>query len=290
MTHISSSSAGSLLLCLLGQRGSVGVLWFAIFEQLFLILGVVHTLATDSIAMHRFQISVFGGISVVFAVTGVNNNIFTHVPALDAVAAGWLILAIVNILWTLYFTSEDDSLMLHIFNSLGTGGLTPPSRRRRTRPMSVHNMGVGNGYSAPYGAPPGGVGTVGYDTKMGGSFTGGPVRSDAGSFKQSDRNMEARSIGGTGSINQPGSLSGPAEPAALSSPLMGSGAAGVGAGGGPSPSQQLSQDLSSDMANSSTDIYRAKALYSCKSPHLGLCHLLWLRFSGIREKLTLTFF
>ncbi|KAK7686738.1 hypothetical protein QCA50_010338 [Cerrena zonata] len=141
--------------------------------------------------MHRFQISIFGAISVVFSVFGVNQGIFSHNSALDAMAAGWLILAIVNILWTLYFTSEEDSLMLHIFNSLGTGGLTPPSRRRRTRPMSVHNMGVGNGYSAPYATPPGaGMGTVGYETKMGGSFTGGPVRSDAGSFKQSDRTME----------------------------------------------------------------------------------------------------
>lgn len=139
--------------------------------------------------------------------------------------------------------------------------------------MSVHNMGVGNGYSAPYAASPGGgMGTVGYDTKMGGSFTGGPVRSDTGSFKQSDRNMEARSIGGGGgSINQPGSLNGPTEPAAMNSPLMGSGAAGVGAGGGPSPTGQLSQDMTMNSGNSgaggnndSLDAYRAKALYSCE--------------------------
>ena len=37
---------------------TVGTLWFAIFLQLFLILGVLHTLASDAIAMHRFQISV----------------------------------------------------------------------------------------------------------------------------------------------------------------------------------------------------------------------------------------
>ena len=74
----------------------MGTLWFAIFLQLFLILGVVHTLATDSLAMNRFQISVFGAVAIVFSVIGVDRTIFTSRPALDAVAAGWLILAIVD--------------------------------------------------------------------------------------------------------------------------------------------------------------------------------------------------
>ena len=121
----------------------IGVLWFNIFLQLFLILGVLHTLATDSIAMHRLQISVFGAVAIVFAVEGVNNTIFSNQSALDATAAGWLILAFVDILWVLYFTSEEDSLILYWFNSLGTGGLTPPGRRRR-RTQSMHNMS-GNG-------------------------------------------------------------------------------------------------------------------------------------------------
>jgi SHO1 osmosensor len=133
-------------------RASVGTLWFAIWLQLFLILGVVYTLASDSIAMHRFQIVAFGSVAIVFAVIGVDQSIYTSVASLDTVAAGWLILAMVDILWVLYFTSEEDSLSLYLFNSLGTGGLTPPSRRRRTRTTSMHNpasYGGGGGYSAP---------------------------------------------------------------------------------------------------------------------------------------------
>jgi len=251
-------------------QGFVGVLWFAIFLQLFLIMGVIHTLATDSIAMHRFQISVFGAIAVVFAVTGVNQGIFTGVASLDAMAAGWLILAIVDILWTLYFTSEEDSLMLHVFNSLGTGGLTPPSRRRRTRPMSVHNMGGGNGYSGGYVAPGGGIGSGGYDAKMTNSFAGGPMGGGNGSFKAGS--ADARSLGGAGSItNMTGggganSLSG-ADNVGLSSPLMGSGNAGVGAGGGPlppqgSPSAAPSGPADTSGASADNYMYRAKALYS----------------------------
>ncbi|KAH8099310.1 hypothetical protein BXZ70DRAFT_943222 [Cristinia sonorae] len=251
-------------------HSTVGVLWFSIFLQLFLILGVLHTLATDSIAMHRFQISVFGSIAIVFAVIGVNQGIFSGNASLDAMAAGWLILAIVDILWTLYFTSEEDSLMLHVFNSMGTGGLTPPSRRRRTRPMSVHNMSAGNGYSAGYAAPPGSIGQGGYDTK---SFAGG-ARSDNNSFKAVS--VDARSMGGAGSVTNmpaPNTLSsnggGLDNNAGLASPLMGSGAAGVGAGGGPngqgSPGAlpaQTSPGAADTSVASDTFTYRAKALYA----------------------------
>ncbi|THH33396.1 hypothetical protein EUX98_g786 [Antrodiella citrinella] len=252
-------------------HGSVGVLWFSIFLQLFLILGVLHTLATDSVAMNRFQISVFGAVAIVFAVIGVNQGIFSGNGALDAMAAGWLILAMVDIIWTLYFTSEEDSLILHIFNSMGTGGLSPPSRRRRTRPMSVHNMGAGNGYAAGYAAPPGGISSGGYDTK---SFAG-PVRSDNQSFKAVS--VDNRSMGGAGSVsNAPANNTlstngGGMENAAagLASPMMGPGAAGVGAGGGPngqgSPGAlppPITAPADTSVASADGFTYRAKALYA----------------------------
>lgn len=209
-------------------HASVGTLWFAIFLQLFLMLGVLHTLATDSIAMHRIQISVFGAVAIVFAVQGVNQTIFLSEPALDAVAAGWLILAIVDILWTLYFTSEEDSLMFYIFNSMGTGGLTPPGRRRR-RTQSVHNMS-GNGYTAGYAAA-GSLGPVGYDAKT--NSMAGPIGSGA-SFKNGS--VDARSMNAH-SMHQVALVGGDNTQSA-GSPMMGPGAAGLGAGGGPVPPPQ----------------------------------------------------
>ena len=213
--------------------------------------------------MHRLQISVFGAVAIVFSVHGVNSGIFSGSASLDAMAAGWLILSIVNILWTLYFTSEEDSLMFSIFNRLGTGGLTPPSRRRRTRPMSVHN--IGNGYSAGYAAPPGGIGPSAYDTK---SF-GGPVRSDANSFKATS--VDARSLGGAGSVSNmpaPNTLStnvGGLDPnAGLASPLMGSGAAGIGAGGGGGAPAMSPATTGPDGSGGENHQYRAKALYNCE--------------------------
>ncbi|KAJ6601655.1 hypothetical protein B0H10DRAFT_672958 [Mycena sp. CBHHK59/15] len=127
----------------------VGVVWFAILLQGVLTVGIIYTLASDSVATSRFQISVFGGVAIVFAVIGVQEGLFTREPALEAMAAGWFVLAIIDILWVLYFTSEEDSLILHVF---GSGRLT---RRRRPRAHSgirhIHgkpNFAVGGGVSS----------------------------------------------------------------------------------------------------------------------------------------------
>ena len=189
-------------------------------------------------------------------------------------AAGWLILAMVDILWVLYFTSEEDSLMLHVFNSLGTGGLTPPSRRRRgTRSASMMNMGGGNGYTAGYST--GGIGPM-YDTKMAGSMTG-PI-GGTGSFRAGSVDGAQRSLGGPGSVHNmgtggggPGSIGGGEGSVGPGSPLMGSGAAGIGAGGGgaaPTSPGTAGPDTSGTTGESHQ--YRAKALYNCECTGMAL--------------------
>ncbi|KAG5716470.1 Protein SSU81 [Termitomyces sp. T112] len=250
----------------LGHSG-VGVLWFSIFLQLFLIIGVIYTLASDSISMHRFQISIFGSIAIVFAVIGVNEGIFTHVGSQEAMAAGWLILAIVDILWVLYFTSEEDSLSLHIFNSMGTGGLTPPSRRRRTRTQNSIHMATSNGYVGNYGSG-GGIGSHDpYESKYVGGIGDGaygstePTGIQNPSFTAASLNEQTRSVGnvtsGAGSIhNSPmtgaasiggGDIQGP------NSPLM----AGVGAVGSAGTSTLPDTAPPAEPAF----LYKAKALY-----------------------------
>jgi SHO1 osmosensor len=241
---------------LLVGREVVGTLWFAIWLQLFLIVGVIYTLASDSIAMHRLQIVTFGSVSIVFAVIGVDQTIYDQVASLDAVAAGWLILAMVDILWVLYFTSEEDSLSLHIFNSLGTGGLSPPSRRRRTRTASMHNTasyGGGGGYSAA------GIGSAGYDTKLNGSFAPGignnPLENIPPQSQRSANSVAAPVSPGPAPSALGADTSGPQ---GIHSPLMSTpGNAGIGAGGGP----PLPADTS--IASDTVYPYKAKALYAC---------------------------
>ncbi len=216
--------------------------------------------------MHRFQIVAFGSVAIVFAVIGVNQSIFSGLSSLDAIAAGWLILAMVDILWVLYFTSEEDSLALYLFNSLGTGGLTPPSRRRRTRTTSMHNSATyGNGGGGGYTAA--GIGPATYDTKLNNNsfvpdISGSPLNNmnvpTVPSHSHSQKS--ATSIGAPASPGPTQSAIGAdtSGPQGVNSPLMSTpGNAGIGAGGGP----PLPAD--SSVASDTAYPYRAKALYAC---------------------------
>ncbi|KAJ7136402.1 hypothetical protein C8R43DRAFT_1097936 [Mycena crocata] len=130
----------------------VSVLWFAILLQAFINLGVIAAVATDSVQTGRIQLAVFSAIAAVFAVQGVDAGIFpggnfTPRPALNTMGAGYFLLTTVNLLWVLYFTSEEESAALHLVNRLGTGGLTPPARRRRTRGPSVASSAAKPNYA-----------------------------------------------------------------------------------------------------------------------------------------------
>jgi len=205
--------------------------------------------------MHRLQISVFGAVALVFAVEGANVGLFADgIGSLQAMGAGWLVLSMVDILWVLYFTSEDDSLALHIFNSFGTGGLTPPSRRRRSpRGTSIHMNSPGNGYAAPYSAGGAGIGPGIYDAKIAGN----------GSFHEPIE-PATRSIGGGSITNGPTSIGGGGSirnESTVGSPMMSSGNAGIGAGGGNSPLNSGVPEPAS--GGSDGTVYKAKALYAC---------------------------
>lgn len=163
-----------------GAGSAVGVGWFGIFLQLGVIMGAFWTLATDSVGVHRFQLSIFLAIAVVFAVLGVNSGIFFATSFQRAIGAGWLLLSLVDIIWLFYFTSDEESSFLSVFNSAGSSfSRTPSSTRRTTRATggvssnsrannSNDNNAVGNG-SAGYSGSYAGVG------KTGGSLAGGSV-------------------------------------------------------------------------------------------------------------------
>ncbi|GAA5855454.1 hypothetical protein JCM8547_007837 [Rhodosporidiobolus lusitaniae] len=100
-----------------GSHGSgVGVAWFGIFLQLFLNIGVFVTLATDGVGANRFQLSVFLAVALVMAVWGCNSGIFADTSYQLAIGAGWLLMAVVDVLWILYFTSSDDAWFASVFD------------------------------------------------------------------------------------------------------------------------------------------------------------------------------
>ncbi|POY76770.1 hypothetical protein BMF94_0019 [Rhodotorula taiwanensis] len=87
-----------------------------IFLQAFLNIGVFVTLATDNVGANRFQLSVFLAVALVMATIGVNLGIFQSASYSLAVGAGWIIIAVVDILWILYFTSTDDAWFVALFD------------------------------------------------------------------------------------------------------------------------------------------------------------------------------
>lgn len=215
------------------------------------------------------QVAIFGAIALVFSVFGVNQGIFTDVPSLEAMAAGWLLLAIVNILWLLYFTSEENSLTLHLFNSFGTGGLTGPGRNgfrssgRRTGSRINMQNGPGGGYSSGIASGPdynpvvaGGLGSGpggGYDAKEPG-MGAGPL----GASQTTLGGGRGGSIHSTG-VNGRGAVMGGSPPA------MGPTSGGGTNAGDPSTPLMApgGPGSSGDTPIPETYLYRAKALYAC---------------------------
>ncbi|KAF8157812.1 hypothetical protein B0H34DRAFT_797265 [Crassisporium funariophilum] len=92
------------------SNAPIRLLWFAILIQTFLLLLVAYSfLHTTTTNRYATQIAIFASLATVFAVLGVDANLYSPFPAQKATAAGWLLTAIVNLLLILYFTSPLDA-------------------------------------------------------------------------------------------------------------------------------------------------------------------------------------
>ncbi|KAJ7924204.1 hypothetical protein B0H13DRAFT_1204978 [Mycena leptocephala] len=137
-----------------GHR-AVGALWFALLLQAALNVGVILAITMDSIPTARLQLAAFGAIATVFTVQGTDAGVFSPDHGLQAMGAGYLVLAMVDILWVLYFTSEPESLALHVLDRLGLAPPAPPRRRRSASvataltTTSKPNYKLGGGVGSP---------------------------------------------------------------------------------------------------------------------------------------------
>lgn len=192
-----------------GASGSaVGAPWFGIFLQMFINMGVFITLCRGTLGSNRFQLSIFLAIAVVMAVIGVNSGIFNTTSFQLAVGAGWLLLAVVDILWLLYLTSEPNTFWPNLLDSgssisfssrisssaSSVGGASNLNRRG----MGVGGVGTGSIMSRQGGG--GGQG-VGSQSQLGMSHPGG---STAAVSYSGDRGYQ----GGQKGPGGPGSLGG----------------------------------------------------------------------------------
>ncbi|CAD6572345.1 MAG: Transmembrane osmosensor [Cyphobasidiales sp. Tagirdzhanova-0007] len=114
-----------------GSGSSVGVAWFGIFLQAVLIGALFCVLAAGTLETYRFQLTAFMSIAVVFAVLGTNEGIFSSLSYQTAIGAGWILLAIVDILWLLCLTADDDTRLSLVFSSYA--GDSPTGRTHSMR-------------------------------------------------------------------------------------------------------------------------------------------------------------
>lgn len=128
-------------------------MWFGFLVQTFVnfrVFGVLVGLVTGY--EYGMQISILGSLATGFAVLGVDRNIYSGASAQQATGAGWLIVAIVDLLWIVYFTSPQDSSLVQFVHS-PRGPL--PARNRVTkigRSTDAFAMGVRPGSEAPSGS------------------------------------------------------------------------------------------------------------------------------------------
>ncbi|KAJ7577247.1 hypothetical protein C8J56DRAFT_971393 [Mycena floridula] len=88
-------------------------MWFALFLQLFLNCGVLCvTVFLRSIASYRSQIALFSAMAAVLAIIGLDRHIFSKDMTRYMMAMGWVVVAIIDIVWMLYFSSEKESPLL----------------------------------------------------------------------------------------------------------------------------------------------------------------------------------
>ena len=100
-----------------GGNAEVRVLWFGIVIQFILLVEVFEVVISGMFAF-GVQISIFAGLATVFAVLGTDQNIYASSGAQKAIGAGWLITAIIDLLWIVYFTSPPDSHFIRLASKL----------------------------------------------------------------------------------------------------------------------------------------------------------------------------
>lgn len=136
-----------------GAGGRQGSLWFAIFLQLAVIAGYYACVMTDSLATARLQLTAFTAVALVFSVTGINSGIYSGNSSEQAVAAGWFLITITNIVWLLFVTAEEESPFYALLN-IANDGVTPPGAGGRAggpRYNGNQNMRMANNASTGLG-------------------------------------------------------------------------------------------------------------------------------------------
>lgn len=88
--------------------------WWGLAFELCLILGVIYIVGASSVHAYRMALMAFLSTATIYTTNSTNNSVWNPSPANGAVAAGHILLSIINILWVFYFGTTDEA-RLHQF-------------------------------------------------------------------------------------------------------------------------------------------------------------------------------
>ena len=104
-------------------------MWFGLVVQTMvtaLVLEVIVGSATYNAAYaYGTQISILAALATAFAVLGVDQNIYSSRAAQKATGAGWLIAAIVDLVWIIFFTSPPHSPVIRLASAFSSSRNKP---------------------------------------------------------------------------------------------------------------------------------------------------------------------
>lgn len=140
------------------------ILWFGIIIQTYVLVLLAcilleHEGLDNGFAIYAPQTTHFAVIATVFAVLGVDQNIYSPEASQQATGAGWLLLAMVDILLIGYLTGHPWHIVFRFFSSLPFSS----GSRRRDAPKSRVER-IGRSTEAFPMAPPGHGDAEAYDT------------------------------------------------------------------------------------------------------------------------------
>ena len=78
-----------------GSVSSVG--WMNFVLNLFLIVGITLSYLYNSLSSYKYQFSIFNAVSLAIATVSIDQKIYVREQSSQAVGAGFLILAIINV-------------------------------------------------------------------------------------------------------------------------------------------------------------------------------------------------
>jgi len=144
--------------------------WFGIWIQLFVTIAVIMAITSNSVAHHRNQIAPWLVIALIFTILSIDGSIYRGLSYFNAMAAGYIFCAAADIIWLLWFTSDEDSFFWRTLSGFGNGNLAGPGSNRPMggaggaggMPSSNRSRsGLGNGgtYGSAQGYSTGAVGS-----------------------------------------------------------------------------------------------------------------------------------